>query len=150
MSQVPQGSGATPCLAVCGHLLFAHHVANSEGPTWWISGAWAWALMSWARRAGARCCGMETPLEKALATLVLTFHKYSGKEGDKFTLSRGELKALVKNELGLGQKMKERNIDELMKTLDKNSDDEIDFKEYSAFLSALCMAYNDFFQQDGK
>ncbi|XP_006031032.1 protein S100-A5 isoform X2 [Alligator sinensis] len=93
---------------------------------------------------------METPLEKALATLVLTFHKYSGKEGDKFTLSRGELKALVKNELGLGQKMKERNIDELMKTLDKNSDDEIDFKEYSAFLSALCMAYNDFFQQDGK
>ncbi|XP_034954449.1 protein S100-A5 [Zootoca vivipara] len=93
---------------------------------------------------------METPLEKALATLVYTFHKYSGKEGDKFTLSKGELKELVKKELALGEKMKEGGIDKLMGTLDKNKDDEIDFKEYTGFLSALCMTYNDFFQQDSK
>ncbi|KAJ6633125.1 hypothetical protein lerEdw1_014557 [Lerista edwardsae] len=113
---------------------------------------------------------METPLEKALATLVYTFHKYSGREGDKFTLSRSELKELVKKELALGeasfgggrtspgslshafplQKMKEEGIDKLMGTLDKNKDEEIDFKEYTGFLTALCMAYNDFFQQDKK
>ncbi|KAL8184597.1 UNVERIFIED_CONTAM: hypothetical protein K2H54_021516 [Gekko kuhli] len=84
---------------------------------------------------------METPLEKALATLVYTFHKYSGKEGDKFTLSKMELKEL---------KLKDSGIDKLMGTLDKNNDDEIDFKEYTGFLSALCMTYNDFFQQDAK
>ncbi|XP_067395227.1 protein S100-A5 [Emydura macquarii macquarii] len=93
---------------------------------------------------------METPLEKALTTLVYTFHKYSGKEGDKFTLSKKELKELVKNELGLGEKMKERDIDQLMKSLDRNSDQEIDFKEYSVFLTTLCMTYNDFFQEDNK
>lgn len=48
------------------------------------------------------------------------------------------------------QKMKESSIDGLMKSLDKNSDQEIDFKEYSVFLTTLCMAYNDFFLEDNK
>lgn len=37
-----------------------------------------------------------------------------------------------------------------MKSLDKNSDQEIDFKEYSVFLTTLCTAYNDFFLEDNK
>ncbi|XP_008694893.1 protein S100-A5 [Ursus americanus] len=93
---------------------------------------------------------METPLEKALATMVTTFHKYSGREGSKLTLSRRELKELITKELCLGEKMKESSIDVLMKSLDKNSDQEIDFKEYSVFLTTLCMAYNDFFLEDSK
>ncbi|XP_040308264.1 protein S100-A5 [Herpailurus yagouaroundi] len=93
---------------------------------------------------------METPLEKALTTMVTTFHKYSGREGSKLTLSRKELKELIKKELCLGEKMKESSIDDLMKSLDKNRDQEIDFKEYSVFLTTLCMAYNDFFLEDSK
>ncbi|XP_077802588.1 protein S100-A5 isoform X1 [Macaca mulatta] len=92
---------------------------------------------------------METPLEKALTTMVTTFHKYSGREGSKLTLSRKELKELIKKELCLGE-MKDNSIDDLMKSLDKNSDQEIDFKEYSVFLTTLCMAYNDFFLEDKK
>ncbi|XP_028359020.1 protein S100-A5 isoform X2 [Phyllostomus discolor] len=92
---------------------------------------------------------METPLEKALATMVTTFHKYSGREGSKLTLSRKELKELIKKELCLGE-MQEGSIDDLMKSLDKNCDQEIDFKEYSVFLTTLCMAYNDFFLEDHK
>nr|XP_019568788.1 PREDICTED: protein S100-A5 isoform X2 [Rhinolophus sinicus] len=92
---------------------------------------------------------METPLEKALTTMVTTFHKYSGREGSKLTLSRKELKELIQKELCLGE-MQERSIDNLMKSLDKNSDQEIDFKEYSVFLTTLCMTYNDFFLEDHK
>ncbi|XP_047638989.1 protein S100-A5 isoform X2 [Phacochoerus africanus] len=92
---------------------------------------------------------METPLEKALTTMVTTFHKYSGREGSKLTLSRKELKELIKKELCLGE-MKESSVDDLMKSLDKNSDQEIDFKEYSVFLTTLCMAYNDFFLEDNQ
>lgn len=46
---------------------------------------------------------METPLEKALTTMVTTFHKYSGREGSKLTLSRKELKELIQKELCLGE-----------------------------------------------
>ncbi|XP_024110120.1 protein S100-A5 isoform X2 [Pongo pygmaeus] len=107
----------------------------------------AWIL--WAHSHGELHTVMETPLEKALTTMVTTFHKYSGREGSKLTLSRKELKELIKKELCLGE-MKESSIDDLMKSLDKNSDQEIDFKEYSVFLTTLCMAYNDFFLEDNK
>lgn len=39
-------------------------------------------------------------LENAMQMLIKTFHKYSGKEGDKYTLSRCELRELLVEELG--------------------------------------------------
>lgn len=39
-------------------------------------------------------------LENAMQLLIQTFHKYSGNEGDKYTLSRAELKEMLTTELG--------------------------------------------------
>ncbi|VCX38675.1 unnamed protein product [Gulo gulo] len=93
---------------------------------------------------------METPLEKALTTMVTTFHKYSGREGSKLTLYNVQTTISLGGGKCCGKKMKETSIDDLMKSLDKNSDQEIDFKEYSVFLTTLCMAYNDFFLEDSQ
>ncbi len=41
-----------------------------------------------------------TEIQKGMALLIAAFHKYSGKEGDKTTLSKGELKDLLNAELG--------------------------------------------------
>lgn len=50
-------------------------------------------------------------LENAMQMLIKTFHKYSGKEGDKYTLSRCELRELLVEELGsyLGVRRKKKN-----------------------------------------
>lgn len=39
-------------------------------------------------------------VQKAMALLITSFTKYSGKEGDKSTLSKEELKELLQNEFG--------------------------------------------------
>lgn len=39
-------------------------------------------------------------LESAMQLMIQTFHKYSGNEGDKYTLSRAELKEMLTAELG--------------------------------------------------
>lgn len=39
-------------------------------------------------------------VQQAMALLISSFHKYSGKEGDKYTLSKAELKDLLQAELG--------------------------------------------------
>jgi len=39
-------------------------------------------------------------LENAMQLMIQTFHKYSGNEGDKYTLSRQELKEMLTQELG--------------------------------------------------
>lgn len=42
---------------------------------------------------------MTTPLEDAMDTLIRIFYHYSGKEGDRYKLSKGELKELLTSEL---------------------------------------------------
>ncbi|XP_006031033.1 protein S100-A6 [Alligator sinensis] len=86
---------------------------------------------------------MSCTLDQAIGTLVHVFHKYSGKEGDKNTLSKQELKELVQKELSLGPKLKDAEITKLMATLDHNKDQEVNFQEYVTFLAAMAMVYHE-------
>ncbi|XP_068432120.1 S100 calcium binding protein S [Clinocottus analis] len=88
-------------------------------------------------------------LESAMQMLIKTFHKYSGKEGDKFTLSRGELKELLLEELGTylgaGGSKDNEAVEKVMNDLDANNDGEVDFTEFIILMGALTVACNDFF-----
>ncbi|MGH0183013.1 UNVERIFIED_CONTAM: hypothetical protein FKN15_010948 [Acipenser sinensis] len=79
-----------------------------------------------------------------MAAMISVFHKYSGKEGDKYTLSNGELKDLIKNELGnfLGAPKDQAAVDGIMKKLDANKDGQVDFNEYLVLIGALTMFSN--------
>ncbi|XP_039219126.1 protein S100-A4-like isoform X1 [Crotalus tigris] len=90
---------------------------------------------------------MATPLEKALDTMVVTFHKYSQKEGDQFKLNNTELKELLKQELPgfISKKKDESTFQKIMSNLDSNKDNQVDFQEYATFLACIAMACNDFF-----
>ncbi|XP_054662395.1 protein S100-A4-like isoform X1 [Grus americana] len=97
-----------------------------------------------ARRRLAMTC----PLEQALAVMVTTFHKYSGKEGDKYKLSKQELKELLNKELPVfgSKQMDEAEFRRLMNDLDHDKDSEVDFKEYVCFLACITMGFNEFFK----
>ena len=43
---------------------------------------------------------MGSKLENAMEGLITVFHSYSSKEGDKYKLSKAELKSLLQGELG--------------------------------------------------
>nr|XP_061814799.1 toll-like receptor 2 type-2 [Nerophis lumbriciformis] len=86
-------------------------------------------------------------LEKAMESLIAVFHSYSSKEGDKYKLSKGELKTLLRHELTdfLAGRNDAATIDKIMADLDENGDRQLDFQEFVVLVAALTVACNDFF-----
>lgn len=92
-----------------------------------------------------------TELEVAMGMIVDVFARYSGVEGAKQSLTKGELKALMEKELpGFLQSGREKDaVDKLLKDLDANGDAEVDFNEFIVFVAALTSACHKYFQQAG-
>ncbi|NWU72261.1 S100Z protein, partial [Pterocles burchelli] len=95
---------------------------------------------------------MSTPLEDVMDTLIRIFHHYSGKEGDRHKLSKRELKELLTSELTdfLSGQKHPLLIDKIMKNLDSNNYNEVDFNEFVILVAALTVACNDFFEEQLK
>ncbi|KAM6188294.1 protein S100-Z-like [Sarcoramphus papa] len=94
---------------------------------------------------------MSAPLEDAMDTLIRIFHQYSGK-GDRYKLSKGELKELLISELTdfLSGQKDPFLVDKFMKDLDSNKDNEVDFNEFVILVAALTVTCNDFFEEQLK
>ncbi|KAK7147466.1 hypothetical protein R3I94_010099 [Phoxinus phoxinus] len=87
--------------------------------------------------------------QQAMAQLTAVFHKYSGKEGDKQTLSKGELKDLLTTELGdtFGKAQDKAALDKIFKDLDTNADGVVDFQEYVTLIASVTMLCNASFKK---
>ncbi|XP_063172767.1 protein S100-A1 [Candoia aspera] len=93
---------------------------------------------------------MTSQLENAMEALIAVFHSYSGKEGDKYKLSKKELKELLQNELScfLGAQRDTEAVDKIMHDLDENGDGEVDFQEFVVLVAVLTVASNTFFWEN--
>ncbi|CDQ86521.1 unnamed protein product [Oncorhynchus mykiss] len=76
------------------------------------------------------------------------FDNYSGSDGDKHKLNKGELKQLLNSELPFQKDP--MLLEKIMKVLDSNKDNEVDFNEYVVLVATLTVACNDFFQEQQK
>uniref|UniRef100_A0A4X2KTV3 EF-hand domain-containing protein n=1 Tax=Vombatus ursinus TaxID=29139 RepID=A0A4X2KTV3_VOMUR len=74
---------------------------------------------------------MDLELDIAMESLIVS-HAHSGKENDKYKLSKKELKELLQAELsGFLETQKDSDVvEKVMKELDGNGDGEVDFQEY--------------------
>ncbi|XP_016079655.1 PREDICTED: protein S100-Z, partial [Miniopterus natalensis] len=93
-----------------------------------------------------------TQLETAMDTMIRIFHWCSCKEGDRFQLSKGELKMPLQRELMefLSCQKDSQLVDKLMQELDASKDNEVDFKEFVVTVAALTAACNDYFVEQLK
>ncbi|XP_048148829.1 protein S100-Z [Corvus hawaiiensis] len=95
---------------------------------------------------------MTTQLEDAMDTLIKIFHHYSGKEGDRYKLSKGELKELLTSELTdfLSGQKDPLLVEKIMNDQDSNKDNEVDFNEFVILVATLTVACNSFFEEQLK
>nr|Q7LZT1.1 RecName: Full=Protein S100-A1; AltName: Full=S-100 protein alpha chain; AltName: Full=S-100 protein subunit alpha; AltName: Full=S100 calcium-binding protein A1 [Misgurnus fossilis]AAB28829.1 10 kda Ca(2+)-binding S-100 protein [Misgurnus fossilis=loach, eggs, Peptide, 95 aa] [Misgurnus fossilis] len=91
-------------------------------------------------------------LESAMESLIKVFHTYSSKEGDKYKLSKAELKSLLQGELNdfLSASKDPMVVEKIMSDLDENQDGEVDFQEFVVLVAALTVACNEFFIESMK
>ncbi|KAK7800883.1 hypothetical protein U0070_011193 [Myodes glareolus] len=79
-------------------------------------------------------------MERAMETIVKTFHQHSGKKGDPDTLNWDEFKQLVNEDMSniLKKEIKDgKTMSHMMEDFDRNKDGYIEFDEYVALLSNI-------------
>ncbi|NWV68690.1 S100P protein, partial [Malurus elegans] len=89
-------------------------------------------------------------LETAMGMTIAVFDQYARADGNRQTLSKAELKALLEKELpNFLASGKDRDaIDKVFKNLDENGDSQVDFKEFVIFVAALTCCCHKYFEQN--
>ncbi|XP_060777436.1 protein S100-A10b [Neoarius graeffei] len=91
---------------------------------------------------------MPSDLERAMEALIVVFHRYAAKGGNTNTLSRQELRQLMEAELPnfLKSQKDPATIDKIMKDLDSNGDEQVDFEEFVSLVVGLSIACEQCYQ----
>ncbi|MBN3277713.1 S10A1 protein, partial [Polyodon spathula] len=91
---------------------------------------------------------MPSELERCMESLITIFHRYAGKEGCANSLNKKELKELMTNELSnfLKSQKNPAAVDKIMKDLDQNGDQEVDFEEFVALVVGLSISCEQLYQ----
>ncbi|KAF3692409.1 Protein S100-A1 S-100 protein alpha chain S-100 protein subunit alpha [Channa argus] len=109
------------------------------------------ATLIMSKKPGDKSEKNPSTLQKAMKTITDVFYEYSGKEGDKNKLNKGEVKSLFQTELkNFIDVSKDQAINSLMKDLDNNSDGEVDFLEFVILVVTLIMITHEFFTESDK
>ncbi|XP_061674203.1 ictacalcin-like [Syngnathoides biaculeatus] len=84
-------------------------------------------------------------VQGAIFLLINAFEKYAGTDGDKSTMSKGEVKEMFKKEFGMElEKAKgQEGIDKIFKDLDSNSDNKVDFQEFVCLVASIAMVLHE-------
>ncbi|XP_036777280.2 protein S100-P [Manis pentadactyla] len=91
-----------------------------------------------------------TELEMAMGMIIDVFARYSGAEGNKLSLTKGELRTLLEKELpGFLESGKDKTtVDKLLKELDANGDAKADFNEFMMLVAVLTSTCHMYFEQE--
>ncbi|XP_062254333.1 protein S100-A10b [Platichthys flesus] len=81
-----------------------------------------------------------TKLETSMESIITIFHTYSSEDKEGKTLNKKELKKLLENELPGFLKRNPNAVDSIIKDLDQNKDDKINFEEFIGFVAGLSNA----------
>ncbi|XP_033492604.2 ictacalcin-like [Epinephelus lanceolatus] len=80
-------------------------------------------------------------LQMALCNLIATFDQYAKKDGDNKSLTKAEVKDLLKSELGelLGKANDQAAMDSVFTAMDINQDETVNFEEFIIMFAGLAM-----------
>ncbi|XP_052014085.1 protein S100-A11-like [Apodemus sylvaticus] len=90
-----------------------------------------------------------TEMERCIESLIAVFQKYSGKDGNSCQLSKTELCSFMNTELATFMKNQKDPgvLDHMMKKVDLNSDEQLDFQEFLNFIGCIAIACHESFLQ---
>ncbi|XP_028985322.1 protein S100-A10b [Betta splendens] len=93
-----------------------------------------------------------TELETCMKSLIDIFHRYADSDSDGTSLTKKELKKLCDKELPSFMKAQKNPeiVDRILKDLDNNKDEKLNFEEFLPFICSLMVAADEFCLSRGK